>query len=163
MTGEDDEPAPAPVTYMLASGIPGAIGYDLDDVDRIIPHTFEYGNQRIGLVINGTGEPKSKVIGDADGDGAVMLPIYAGSVLVIVDGTPMVTVTPSGGEWFIDPFEGGKYGPDHPVDQSERFLLEALHNQLLELGEDLPPLEDLADEYTDDVDAERGDQGVGRQ
>lgn len=143
MSETPDPGTNAPATYLLATQIPGALGYEHDELERVLPDTFEYDGSTVALVINGTGESKAKTIGS--GDRAVALPIYAGSIFVVIDGKPTVTLTPAGGEWFYDPFEGGAFGPDHPVDDVELFLLRALHARLTELGEELPPLEKLLD------------------
>lgn len=136
----DDHSVPA--SYRLATAIPGAKGLETGSLDSLVSDTFEHGQQTVGLVFNYSGEGASKTIGS--GDEAIALPIYAGCVFAVIDGCPTVTLTPTGGEWFFDPFDGrAPFGPDHPVGECERYLLDALHFRLRELGEELPPIEEL--------------------
>lgn len=130
-----------PATYRLAVMLPGALEHPLEDLDRLLPERFEHDGRDVLVVLNGTDQPSATTATARTDDGEdekLQIPIYPGGAFVVIDSTPVVTLTPEGGEWFFDPFDGGRFGPDHPIDDAEQYILEALHARLIGLGEELP-------------------------
>lgn len=122
--------------YILASQLPKLHGESRAEMEQVLTKTWNDDGDKWTVQLNGSGKDWYPVVSPfaEDMPDPCKVEVYAGAHLVKVDGEALAIIHPGHVEYFTPQSQTKIWG---------RAILGALRDRLVELGLDLPPVDDL--------------------